>query len=129
MARNSSLVPARDTLAVFDGKNPDKAAKWFEIAVGIERYAEFSCGTPGVEIWLGIAPVLTDENVSDAAEEALASKTLTSNHQKTKNVLVVPGFSHGNMVYEVLHGKVILTCIWIVLFVHNVIFVSCIRQI
>ena len=62
----------RDTLATFDGKNPDKAAKWFELAVGIERFAEFNCGSIGVEIWLGIAEELTDENVSDAAEEALA---------------------------------------------------------
>ena len=60
----------RDTLATFDGKNPDKAAKWFELAVGIERFAEFNCGSIGVEIWLGIAEELTDENVSDAAEEA-----------------------------------------------------------
>ena len=71
----------RDTLATFDGKNPDKAAKWFELAVGIERFAEFNCGSIGVEIWLGIAEELTDENVSDAAEEALAYASLPNHFQ------------------------------------------------
>ena len=61
-----------DSVIVFDGKEPNRAAKWFELSQATERFAEYHCGTPGVEIWLGASPELTDENVTDAAQDALA---------------------------------------------------------
>ena len=61
-----------DSVIVFDGKEPNRAAKWFELSQATERFAEYHCGTPGVEIWLGVSPELTDENVTDAAQDALA---------------------------------------------------------
>ena len=63
---------AKDSVIIFDGKDPNRAAKWFELSQATERFAEYHCGTPGVEIWLGVSPVLTEENVTDAAEDALA---------------------------------------------------------
>ena len=63
---------SNDSVIIFDGKEPNRAAKWFELSQAVERYAEYHCGTPGVEIWLGVSPVLTDENVTDAAQDALA---------------------------------------------------------
>ena len=63
---------SNDSVIVFDGKEPNRAAKWFELSQATERFAEYHCGTPGVEIWLGVSPVLTDENVTDAAQDALA---------------------------------------------------------
>ena len=53
-----------DSVIVFDGKEPNRAAKWFELSQATERFAEYHCGTPGVEIWLGVSPELTDENVT-----------------------------------------------------------------
>ena len=64
----------KDSVIIFDGKDPNRAAKWFELSQATERFAEYHCGTPGVEIWLGVSPVLTEENVTDAAEDALEKK-------------------------------------------------------
>ena len=63
---------AKDSVIIFDGKDPNRAAKWFELSQATERYAEYHCGTPGVEIWLGVSPELTEENVADAAVKGLA---------------------------------------------------------
>ena len=68
----SSEDKGKDSVIVFDGKEPHRAAKWFELSQATERFAEYHCGTPGVEIWLGVSPELTDENVTDAAQDALA---------------------------------------------------------
>ena len=62
---------SNDSVIIFDGKEPNRAAKWFELSQATERFAEYHCGTPGVEIWLGVSPELTDENVTDAAQDAL----------------------------------------------------------
>ena len=56
---------AKDSVIIFDGKDPNRAAKWFELSQATERFAEYHCGTPGVEIWLGVSPVLTEENVTE----------------------------------------------------------------
>ena len=63
---------SNDSVIIFDGKEPNRAAKWFALSQATERFAEYHCGTPGVEIWLGVSPELTDENVTDAAQDALA---------------------------------------------------------
>ena len=46
---------AKDSVIIFDGKDPNRAAKWFELSQATERFAEYHCGTPGVEIWLGVS--------------------------------------------------------------------------
>ena len=67
----SDSEKSKDSVIVFDGKEPNRAAKWFELSQATERFAEYHCGNPGVEIWLGVSPELTEENVTDAAEDAL----------------------------------------------------------
>ena len=64
---------SKDSVIVFDGKEPNRAAKWFELSQATGRFAEYHCGNPGVEIWLGVSPELTEENVTDAAEDAAVS--------------------------------------------------------
>ena len=54
-------------MIIFDGKEPNRAANWFELSQATGRFAEYHCGTPGVEMWLGVSPELTEENVADAA--------------------------------------------------------------
>ena len=67
----SDSEKSKDSVIVFDGKEPNRAAKWFELSQATERFAEYHCGNPGVEIWLGVSPELTEENVADAAEDTL----------------------------------------------------------
>ena len=62
---------SRDTLPVYSGEGENKAALWFDLSQGIERYAEREFMVPGVEIWLNTSPALNDENVTDAATEML----------------------------------------------------------
>ena len=62
MDKGKSGDDKNDSVIVFDGKEPNRAAKWFALSQATERYAEYHCGTPGVEIWLGVSPELTDEN-------------------------------------------------------------------
>ena len=62
----SDSEKSKDSVIVFDGKEPNRAAKWFELSQATERFAEYHC-----EIWLGVSPELTEENVTDAAEDAL----------------------------------------------------------
>ena len=70
---NANDSKSKDSVIVFfDGKEPTRAAKWSELSQAIERFAEYHCGTPGVEIWLGVSPELNDQNVTDAAQDALA---------------------------------------------------------
>ena len=52
----------KDSVIIFDGKEPNRAAKWFELSQATERFAEYHCGSPGVEIWLGVSPELTEES-------------------------------------------------------------------
>ena len=41
---------SNDSVIVFDGKEPNRAAKWFELSQATERFAEYHCGTPGVGV-------------------------------------------------------------------------------
>ena len=37
---------AKDSVIIFDGKDPNRAAKWFELSQATERYAEY------ISLWL-----------------------------------------------------------------------------